>query len=215
MHFKLKRSLRFKFIISYLILVILTIALLNTYGHKLMYNKLISDIETNMYAEADNIKTQYLTNAYLVNSSIPSMRKQFSSIQNITEVRIWISNADSRIIVDSDVEKNKEDCIINDFDSLILSKQSVENTNISNLLSDKSLCIIYPVSSGLDISFYIILSTPTAPLHHKAVQYVDAILTCYIIVAILFFIVLLYLYLQTIIPLKSMQNAAKVCSRAL
>lgn len=187
MHFKLKRSLRFKFIISYLILVILTIALLNTYGHKLMYNKLISDIETNMYAEADNIKTQYLTNAYLVNSSIPSMRKQFSSIQNITEVRIWISNADSRIIVDSDVEKNKEDCIINDFDSLILSKQSVENTNISNLLSDKSLCIIYPVSSGLDISFYIILSTPTAPLHHKAVQYVDAILTCYIIVAILFF----------------------------
>ena len=184
MHFKLKRSLRFKFIISYLILVILTIALLNTYGHKLMYNKLVSDIETNMYAEADNIKTQYLTNAYLVNSSIPSMRKQFSSIQNITEVRIWISNADSRII--------------NDFDSLILSKQSVENTNISNLLSDKSLCIIYPVSSGLDISFYIILSTPTAPLHHKAVQYVDAILTCYIIVAILFFIVLLYLYLQGI-----------------
>ena len=136
MHFKLKRSLRFKFIISYLILVILTIALLNTYGHKLMYNKLVSDIETNMYAEADNIKTQYLTNAYLVNSSIPSMRKQFSSIQNITEVRIWISNADSRIIVDSDVKKNKEDCIINDFDSLILSKQSVENTNISNLLSD-------------------------------------------------------------------------------
>ena len=171
MHFKLKRSLRFKFIISYLILVILTIALLNTYGHKLMYNKLVSDIETNMYAEADNIKTQYLTNAYLVNSFIPSMRKQFSSIQNITEVRIWISNADSRIIVDSDVEKNKEDCIINDFDSLILSKQSVENTNISNLLSDKSLCIIYPVSSGLDISFYIILSTPTAPLHHKAVYY--------------------------------------------
>lgn len=107
MHFKLKRSLRFKFIISYLILVILTIALLNTYGHKLMYNKLVSDIETNMYAEADNIKTQYLTNAYLVNSSIPSMRKQFSSIQNITEVRIWISNADSRIIVDSDVEKTK------------------------------------------------------------------------------------------------------------
>ena len=209
MHFKLKRSLRFKFIISYLILVILTIALLNTYGHKLMYNKLVSDVETNMYAEADNIKTQYLANAYLVNSSIPSMRKQFSSIQNITEVRIWISNADSRIIVDSDVKKNKEDCIINDFDSLILSKQSVENTNISNLLSDKSLCIIYPVSSGLNISFYIILSTPTAPLHHKAIQYVDAILTCYIIVAILFFIVLLYLYLQTTIPLKSMQNAAK------
>ena len=29
------------------------------------------------------------------------------------------------------------------------------------------------------------------------------------LVAILFFIVLLYLYLQTIIPLKSMQNAAK------
>ena len=203
MHFKLKRSLRFKFLLSYLIFVILTIALLNTYGHKLMYNKLVSDIETNMYAEADNIKTQYLTNAYLVNSFIPSMRKQFSSIQNITEVRIWISNADSRIIVDSDVEKNKEDCIINDFDSLILSKQSVENTNISNLLSDKSLCIIYPVSSGLDISFYIILSTPTAPLHHKAVQHVDAILTCYIIVSIILFLMLLFLYLQTVIPMPT------------
>lgn len=209
MHFKLKKSLRFKFLIIYLVSTILTIGLLNTYGHKLMYKKLLSDTETNMYSEADNIKTQYLANAYLVNSAIPSMRKQFYSIQSATGIRIWICNTDSKIILDSDIEKSKEDFNINDFDSLILSKQSAENTNINNLLSDKSLCVIYPVSSGLDISFYIVLSTPVRALHHKAVQYVDAILTCYIIVAIILFILLLYLYLQTVIPLKSMQTAAR------
>ena len=209
MHFKIKRSLRFKFLMCYLIFAVLTVALLNTYGHKLMYKKILSDTETNMYSEADNIKTQYLANAYLVNSAIPSMRKQFCSIQSATGIRILLSNTDSKIILDSDLDKSKENYKINNYDSLLLSKQSVENTDINKLLSEKSLCIIYPVSSGLDISFYIVLSTPTASLHHRAVQYVDTILICYIITSVILFILLLYLYLQTVIPLKSMQNAAK------
>lgn len=209
MQFKIKRSLRFKFFTCYLIFTILTVVLLNTYGHKLMYKKLISDVETKMYSEADNIRTQYLSNTYLVNSAIPSMRKQFYSIQNATDIRIWISNTDSKIIIDSDINNSREEANINKYDPLLLSKQSDENTNINKLLSDKSLCIIYPVASGLDINFYIILSTPVKPLHNKAVQYVDTVLICYIIMSVILFILLLYLYLQTIIPLKSMQNAAK------
>lgn len=209
MPFKIKRSLRFKFLMCYLLFVILTIGLLNTYGHKLMYQKLLSDTETNMYSEADTIRTQYLSNTYIITSAIPSIRKQFCSIQYATGIRIWLSDTDSKILIDSDANNNLEDCTINHYDSLLLSKQSVEGTDINKLLPDKSLCIIYPVASGLDIDFYIVLSTPTDSIHHKAVQYVDTILICYIIVSVILFFLLLYLYLQTVIPLKSMQNAAK------
>lgn len=209
MRSKIKLSLKLKFIICYLLFVILTVGLLNTYGHKLMYGKLLANIEADIYSEADSIRSQYLANAYLVNSAIPSMRKQFYSIQNATGIRILLSDTDGKIILDSDINKAKETCNINDFDSTILSKQSVASTNINGLLSDNSLCIIYPITSGLDISFYIILSTPVTSLHAQATQYVDAILICYIIVAVILLLVLLYLYLQTVIPLKSMQQAAK------
>lgn len=206
---KVKISLRFRFLICYLLFVVLTVGLLNTYGHKLMYQKLLSNIETDIYSEADSIKSQYLANAYLVNSAIPSMRKQFWAIQNATGIRIWISDTDGKIILDSDMLKNKETCNITNYDSTLLSKQSVSSTNVNNLLSDQSFCLIYPITSGLEISFYIILSTPVEPLHLKATQYVDVILICYIILAVALFLLLFCLYLQTVSPLKGMQKAAK------
>ncbi|MDY2698802.1 MAG: HAMP domain-containing sensor histidine kinase, partial [Lachnospiraceae bacterium] len=56
---------------------------------------------------------------------------------------------------------------------------------------------------------YIIMSTPVEPVHLKATQYVDAILICYIIIAVILFILLFGLYLQTSLPLKAMKQAAK------
>ena len=209
MQSKIKISLRFKFLICYLLLVVLTVGLLNTYGHKLMYQRLLDNAETSIYNEAEEIKSQYLANAYLVKSSITSIRKQLCAIHNATGIRIWISETDGKIIIDSDMQKNKEGYNINEYDSSLLSKQTVNSTNADNLLSDQSFCVVYPVTSGLDISFYIILSLPVNTLHSQAVQNVDAILICYIIISALLFIALLFLYLQTVIPLKSMQQAAK------
>ena len=64
MQSKIKISLRFKFLICYLLLVVLTVGLLNTYGHKLMYQRLLDNAETSIYNEAEEIKSQYLANAY-------------------------------------------------------------------------------------------------------------------------------------------------------
>jgi len=174
-----------------------------------MYQRLLDNAETSIYDEAEEIKSQYLANAYLVKSSITSIRKQLCAIHNATGIRIWISETDGKIIIDSDMQKNKEGYNINEYDSSLLSKQTVNSTNADNLLSDRSFCVVYPVTSGLDISFYIILSLPVNTLHSQAVQNVDAILICYIIISALLFIALLFLYLQTVIPLKSMQQAAK------
>ena len=165
MRSKIKISLRFKFLICYLLLVVLTVGLLNTYGHKLMYQRLLDNAETSIYDEAEEIKSQYLANAYLVKSSITSIRKQLCAIHNATGIRIWISETDGKIIIDSDMQKNKEGYNINEYDSSLLSKQTVISTNADNLLSDRSFCVVYPVTSGLDISFYIILSLPVNTLH--------------------------------------------------
>lgn len=153
MQSKIKISLRFKFLICYLLLVVLTVGLLNTYGHKLMYQRLLDNAETSIYNEAEEIKSQYLANAYLVKSSITSIRKQLCAIHNATGIRIWISETDGKIIIDSDMQKNKEGYNINEYDSSLLSKQTVNSTNADNLLSDRSFCVVYPVTSGLDTAF--------------------------------------------------------------
>ena len=114
MRSKIKISLRFKFLICYLLLVVLTVGLLNTYGHKLMYQRLLDNAETSIYDEAEEIKSQYLANAYLVKSSITSIRKQLCAIHNATGIRIWISETDGKKIIDSDMQKNKEGNNINE-----------------------------------------------------------------------------------------------------
>ena len=37
----MKRSIKLKFILSYLVIAILMLVLLNTYGHSTLYNKLV------------------------------------------------------------------------------------------------------------------------------------------------------------------------------
>ena len=132
MRSKIKISLRFKFLICYLLLVVLTVGLLNTYGHKLMYQRLLDNAETSIYDEAEEIKSQYLANAYLVKSSITSIRKQLCAIHNATGIRIWISETDGKIIIDSDMQKNKEGYNINEYDSSLLSKQTVNSSTETN-----------------------------------------------------------------------------------
>ncbi len=205
----MKISLKLRFLVSYIIMTAASLILINTYGGHLMYNKLESNIRIQLYNEAETISRNYLTSAYMVSSSILTLRKQFASIQKATDIRILIVKPDGNIIIDSDITQNIEGINLSNYDLNFLSNQTVSDTDLNGLLTLKSLAVIYPVTASLETQAYIVLAHPIILIKEEAIQYINTIVICYIILSAILLALMLGLYFQTIIPIKTMTKASK------
>lgn len=205
----MKLSLRLKYALSYLFIVIAIVFITNTYGYKLMYNSILSETETSMYNEAANITNSYLYNTSLVESSMPTLRKLFASTEHLSNTRIWIVNASGRILIDSHVKNDVEGEDISSYDSNFLSNQTINKTTINGLLNKESIAVIYPVTSYMDTIAYVVIISPLDNVEQKATRYNDSVIISLFIVSGVIFIVIFLLYIQTVYPLKAMTKAAK------
>lgn len=205
----MKISLRFKFICSYLILILAMFILLNTYGHSRIYNKLVEQEETMLYEEADLIAKRYVNNIYVLNESLPSLRKQFHSLETLTNTRFWLVDSSGVILLDSNDIHNKEKENINYYDTSYLSNQSVIGNTPKGLIEGEHISVIYPLSVSMKTYGYIILLSPLERLNERTTNVIDTIIICYIILLILVSAIFFYLYQQTVRPLKDMTRAAK------
>lgn len=205
----MKVSLRRKFIISYLFVVISILVLLNTYGHSLMYNRLLTRTKTDLYNEASTISDNYFVGRYVVTSSYPALRHHFSAMQKITDTRIIVTLSDSKVIIDSDDVHNCEGSYLDNYDASFLLYQTVEETDLNHMLAGKSTAVIHPVTASMETMFYIVVTKELEPIKKLSVQYVDTIILCYVIFSTILIFIFLYLYFQTAIPIKVMTEAAK------
>ena len=205
----MKVSLRIKYLMSYCVIIVSLLIIMNTYAHSLMYNTIVEQTETNMYNEADMIANSYLTNTYLVESSYPSLRKLFASIEYMTNARAFITNANGKILIDSHIKMSLEGKNINNYDPSFLDYQSIGRTNINGLLDEDSIAVIYPIVASMETNAYIVLVSSHDGIEQKVTQYIDNIIICLFILSVIVLIILFALYLESVLPLKSMTKAAK------
>ena len=205
----MKLSLRLKYALSYLIIVLAIVFITNTYGYELMYDAILSETETCMYNEAANITNSYLRNSYLIESSLSTLRKLFASTEHLSNTRIWITDPSGRIVIDSHIKNDVEGEDINSYDKYFLSNQTINKTTIHGLLNKESIAVIYPVTSNVDTIAYVVILSPLNDVEQKATRYTDAIIISLFIVSGIIFFILLLLYIQTVYPLKAMTKAAK------
>ncbi len=205
----MKVSLRIKYLLSYCVIIVSLLIIMNTYAHSLMYDTIVDQTETNMYNEADMIASSYLTNTYLVESSYPSLRKLFASVEYMTNARAFITNANGKILIDSHTKKSLEGKNINNYDSSFLDYQSIGRTNINGLLDEDSIAVIYPIVASMETNAYIVLVSSHDGIEQKVTQYIDNIIICLFILSAIVLIILLALYLESVLPLKAMTKAAK------
>lgn len=208
----MKISLRKRFFLSYVFLVITIFVLLNTYGQSRIYKKLIMDTETSLYNEAVIISREYLTGGSFLSTSstsFPVLRRHFSVLHESTGIQILLVKPDSEILVDSNTTGSYEGERLNNYDKLFLSNRTVAETDINNMLKEKCMAVIYPVTMSMETIAYVVLLKPLAPIKANALQYLDTMILCFIILASLLIFVIVYLYIQTAIPINVMTRAAK------
>ena len=207
----MKFSLRARFLLSYTIIIITSLIILNTYGVSHEYDKILSEAKDSLYNEANIIAENYIPGVSLPSSgnTLIALKHNFSLIQKITKARIIITEPDSRIIIDSDKDNNREGKFLNNYDQNFLSYQTITETSTDSLFPEKSVAVIYPVTESMETLYYIILSKELKPMQDKSVYYTDAIVLCYITFTLIVMLVMFYLYVQTAVPVKLMTKAAK------
>lgn len=202
-------SLGFQFIVSYLLLALAILILLNTYGYSVIYEHLEEQEETRLYEEAQVVAKEYIPSVPNRNSVLPTIKKQFHSLETLTSMRAWIVDSDGTILLDSNAEHDQTEKNIRKYDSSFLSDQFVTGKKPNGLVEESMLSVIYPLTNSLQTSGYLVLLSPLRTLEEQTTKVLDTIIICYIILLCLTALIFVYLHHQTVRPLKKMTVAAK------
>ena len=185
----MKISLRKKFVFSYVFIIIMIFLLLNTYGQLRIYKKMLGESEASLYNEATIIAEEYLSGLKFSSTYFPILRRHFMVLHELTGTQILLAMPDSEIVVDSGNAHSYEGKYLNDYDKTFLSNQTVTETDLNHLLTEKSIAVIYPVTLSMETIAYIVLLKPLDPIKNTALQYTDSVILCFIILAVLLMIV--------------------------
>lgn len=187
--------------------------LLNTFGHNLMLNTLVQEKEISLYEEASSITAEYRSDFYslntLSNASWPQLRKQFKSLQKLSNTRFWLLNKDGTILIDSDTKENQEGINVNYFDSTFLDNHTYTGNTLNKILSYKVVSVIRPLTSNQKTHGYIVLLASWDELEQKATDYIDNVIICFFAFFIVLFFIFLFLYYKTQKPLHIIDKALK------
>ena len=201
-------SLFAKMCLCYFIIVIVSFTGLNTIGHTQMKASIIKEQRNLMYNEAQQIKTTYYNNYMNDNSTLLNFKNQLSTLQSFTRHRIWIVRRDSSIVADS---KNiiSDDTLITDYDKDFLSHTYHVNTTLNDLLDEKSLSVIFPVSANFMVQGYIVIHQPMSNITSSITKNMTFLNYCSICFCGLCLLFLVCFYVIVIIPLNKTIKAAK------
>ena len=207
---KLKKSIWSRLILCYLLAGVITFLLLNTYGLKLLEKRLRDNKINLLYREANLISSEYMENFYQSKISLEALTQQLRSIDTFLGIRVWIVHSDGTIIADSSYTGNAMNLNLNDLNPTFLTEDTIaENTFFHGIFTEPMMSYIHPVSYNYQVRGYIVLHTSQKGITATANSYYfDVINICFLIFLPLLFIIFLYVYYITAIPLKNLRKAA-------
>jgi signal transduction histidine kinase len=184
--------------------------LLNTYGIHLLENKLKDDKQDQLLDEAKLISSEYMANFYDDKMSIENLNMQLKSIDTFLGIRVWIVSSDGNIIADSSYSKNAKDKNIYDINPALLDNTFTENVNNEEIFFESMLSLTHRINYNFKPRGYIILHTTEKGITEEATSYyMDVINICFLVYLPMLFIVFLYIYYISAIPLQNLIKAAK------
>lgn len=206
----MRRTIWSRLLICFLLSTATTFLLLNTYGIKLLEQRLKSNKVNQLYKEANLISAEYMDNFYQSKMSLDSIASQIRSIDTFLGIRVWIVNSDGTVMADSSYSGSAVNLNLNDLDPTFLSEDTIqENVKFEGVFRDPMLSYIHPVSYNYQIRGYIVLHTSQAGMTADANSYyLDIVNLCFLIFLPLLLIIFIYIYFITAIPLNNLRKLA-------
>lgn len=203
----MKNTLWSRLIICYLFAGVLIFVLLNTYGMDLLEGRLKRDKQDKLFAEATLIENKYLSNFSGDNHSLSDLKLQLKSIETFLDVRVWIVSTQGNIIIDS--SDTAENMNVNNLDPTLLTTTTSDNNYYSGVFTTPMFSLTRKVTYNYDLSGYIILHVSEKSITNQTVYYFDVINICFLVFLPLLFLLFLYIYNITVLPMRNLTKAAK------
>lgn len=208
----MKISIKWRFVLGYLIILGAGLAILNVGGNKIIYQRMLEQESDALYEEAKHICEDYVPNTSILNTTASVLQKQFRSLEGLTQMRVWLVSSSGLILLDSEENHSCQGENINRYDSEFLGNQFVVGKRPEGLLKEKMVSVIYPMTEWLETDGYVVVMKSDSDMKEKVYYYTDGIMFCYLGVMLLIGVVLGGLYFISVYPLKKLTLATRNCA---
>lgn len=205
----MKRNLVFKLTITFLLVAILVLSLLNTVGTRLIRKYITNEKRWMLYREATLISTEYKDQLYQKDISIDEMSHVLNAVDQFIDARIWIVNMNGRVICNtSNWELPNPSSVITDFVPDIFEYNTLYHTNLNGMIPENCLCVIYPIPYNYKLRNYLLLFLPDSNIQDACVTYTNLMTIFALFFLCILFFIFVWIYYITVYPLRRIRNAA-------
>jgi signal transduction histidine kinase len=205
----MKKTIWSRLIICFLLAGVMVFLLLNTYGMHLLERRLKDDKKDQLLDEAKLIASEYISNFLNDKMSLQNLTIQLNSIDTFLNIRVWIVNNDGVIIADSSYSRNAVYKTVYDINPSLLDNTFTENVYKEEVFFQPMLSLTYPINYNFRSRGYIILHTSEQEIIDETNYYLDVINICFLVFLPMLFLIFVYIYYITAVPLKNLMKAAK------
>lgn len=184
--------------------------LLNTYGVKAISKQVISKEKKNLYNEAELITNQYAELYYSHDATLEQLYTQLKCVDTLLGTRIWIVNADGKLLVDSASSfENQPVLNIFELDPGLVYNNTKENIYYEAYFKEPMLMASSNVVTNYKTIAYVLVFLPNSSIIDSCIDITDVINIFILIFLLLHLFALLVLYYLCVLPLQKLTKAAK------
>lgn len=205
----MKVSLLFKYIASYVFVVLSALTVLNTIGQYRIIRGITDDRVKGLQKEADVITESYMEDYYGGSKPLLDVYRELQVVDAYSDARIMIVSPTGEVLSDTRGYKTARERERITLPSDLLARDRADSFTLEGIIDDPVTVVVHPVDMNLSLHGYVVLMADRAKLLESAAYYMDTLNICFLIIALVFMLVISFLYFISIVPLRECIRMAR------
>ena len=206
----MKSTLYLKFVIVYIIFGFLSLFTIATLGSGLVSDPLTANTGSSVHQEANIIATNYLPQYFYGNITLNDVHLQLSGIESHLNAACWFVDRNGKVLTSaSSGDFPSAPTRIANFDPAEIGNNQYEVSDYHGYFNEDVLTVIAPVNSNYTSQGYLIIHKDLSSVSETQHYLLNAAYTCFLVIYILSFMILLAFQFFVYRPLSKITEAAK------
>ncbi len=200
------RSIYSKFILGYILFGLVGFLAVALFSDRMTYNYLVRQNTSRLYDEATFMAGSYEESSYYMGDINASIASDVRLVANFLNAQIWVTNADGRVIMDTESIYNGR--MIQDFDPA----STASNHRIGyyyGMFDTEMLSVEAPINHNYAPIGYLVIHYPMSRVISSKYEILNIVYITSSIIFVLSLIILLVFTYYVYIPMRQITTAAK------
>lgn len=205
----MKRSLPLKFILSFVVLTLISFLFTSTLGSYLIEKNILRNSSTRIYNTATTIANRQAQNYYKSSISLPNLYDDLKSIAAAEQVEIWLIDPSGSVLLNTEKPLTTDSEMIEDFDPIHLGNSYYSTGDFFGSFSGKMLSVMVPITYNLHLRGYVAIHSSYSKIIAQREQ---MLWTFYIIALGVFILIAIFMIALLILiygPIRKITLGAK------